>query len=368
MISSHRLCLAFATASLLLAGCAADSTEEAAPTEDELRVKPKGVDDGSGRVIVEGISGVAKVDVTLSEPRARGSSDAPIDFVMGVPTVPVTNSFLSTQGGVTASVSGRVDANRGQTATVKLAGLKINLGSDRALGLDGSSSLEFERSRSGPKDMDLSVDPRPNVDTSHAVLVNPTQKVLLRWGIFDGQSFTTAAGGRTSTFNVQAVAGRMRAKISHAVRELPNGCTIMRDEISVGGGGRSMTFPATVTKTIGVNPEVVALESRAADGGKMSYRLPCMKYDLDLPVGSLGGAAREIKLGRIDVDHVDVTTPTGTVEAREGTYRIDNDGMFADQKFKTGTGVDVPPGTYHIVVSYYANSGSKEFTQTVTVP
>ena len=87
-------------------------------------------------------------------------------------------------------------------------------------------------------------------------------------------------------------------------------------------------------------------------------------------LGSLGGAAHETKLGRIDVDHVDVTTPTGTVEAREGIYRIESDGMgmFQDRKFKTGTGVDVPPGTYRVVVSYPANSGWKEFTQTVTTP
>lgn len=370
MNRSHCLSVVFAAASLLLGGCSAESSDDAAePTQDELRIKPKGIDDGSGRVIVQGVAGIAKADVFLGERGARGTSDAPIDFVMSAPTVHTTYSFVSTQGRLKASASGGVDVNRGQASTVKLAGLKVAFGADLSLGLVRGQNVVSELSRDGGRDLELSVDlPLAAADTGDAVLVNPKQKVLLRWGLFDGQSFTTAAEGHTSTFNVQAAAGRMRARIVAAARELPNGCTIMRDEVSVSGGGRTMTYAGVQSMTIGVNPDVVALESRTANGGAMTYRLPCMKYDIELPVGSLGGAVRQIKLGRLDVDHVDVTTPSGAVEAREGTFSIENDNMFEGQTFKTGTGVDVPPGTYRITVAYPANSGWKQFTQTVTVP
>lgn len=373
MTLSCSLYAILAATSVVLGGCATDASDEADATEDELRIKPTGVDDGNGRVIVQGVAAVPKGDVDLldasSRRVARGTTDAPLDFVMGAQTGRFVYVATSRQGGLSASSAGPVDVVRGQAATVKLAALKVKVGTEATLGLGGPDPLAAEFSRANGRELSLTVDTR-NVKATDAVLVNETQRVLVRWGLLDGQSFTTAAEGHVSTFSLQSAASRMRAKIVAAKRELPNGCTIARDEITVGAIGRGMSFAASQTTIIGVNPEVVALESRDANGGKMTYVLPCMGYALELPVGSLGGAAHETRLGRIDVDHVDVTTPTGTVEAREGVYRIESDGMgmFQDQKFKTGTGVDVPPGTYRVVVSYPANSGWKEFTQTVTAP
>jgi hypothetical protein len=66
---------------------------------------------------------------------------------------------------------------------------------------------------------------------------------------------------------------------------------------------------------------------------------------------------------------VDVALPTGGTETREGTYTImaGSTPVFTSS-FKTGTGVDVPAGTYRVDVTYASNTGPKTFTETVTVP
>ena len=91
-----------------------------------------------------------------------------------------------------------------------------------------------------------------------------------------------------------------------------------------------------------------------------------------LAYGSLGGASKTTKIGRLDVDHVDVTAPDGSIAPREGRYSVtDVSGHIStlSRDYPTGTSIAVPPGTYQVDVTSRANSGDpKTFTQTVTTP
>lgn len=68
----------------------------------------------------------------------------------------------------------------------------------------------------------------------------------------------------------------------------------------------------------------------------------------------------------------EITAPDGSIAPREGRYSVtDVSGHIStlNASYPTGTGIDVPPGTYKIDVTYTANSGDpKTFTQTVTTP
>ena len=161
----------------------------------------------------------------------------------------------------------------------------------------------------------------------------------------------------------------MRATLVPPVRELPDACSddIGNRSAFLVRSGANATVPLNAPITVGFNPEIAG--SSAPD---VDYRLPCIRGRVALAYGSLGGAAKITKIGRLDVDHVDVTAPDGSISPRQGRYTVtDVSGRVTtlNGEYPTGTGIDVPPGTYKIDVTYFANSGDrKKFTQTVTTP
>ena len=77
-------------------------------------------------------------------------------------------------------------------------------------------------------------------------------------------------------------------------------------------------------------------------------------------------------LGRLDVDHVAVKRPDGTTEKVEGSYHVmavDGVTSIIDGWYPTNTGLDLPPGTYKLIVNYPTSAGTEgRFEETFTTP
>jgi hypothetical protein len=69
------------------------------------------------------------------------------------------------------------------------------------------------------------------------------------------------------------------------------------------------------------------------------------------------------KLARLDVEHVQVSMPDGTTKQATGTVAIGG-----TTKFKTGTGIDLLPGTYELSISYTHPADGASIVTNVTAP
>ena len=121
----------------------------------------------------------------------------------------------------------------------------------------------------------------------------------------------------------------------------------------------------------------------AASEGAMHYEL--VVNNVAVPIALTPGATKTIQLERLDIDDVAVTKETGEVYNVKGTWQLFRQGPAASWipitvrhdcsngastavSYGTGTGVDVLPGTYRVLISYTTAEGAKTQDQTVTVP
>jgi hypothetical protein len=185
--------------------------------------------------------------------------------------------------------------------------------------------------------------------------------------------------GTTTKLDQWDYAQRAVARIiPPAARELPDACT--SDSISPGTANLSTergstTIAVTKPVEVGQNPKVLAaLGYTGARTLPLTLMLPCVseKGLMKIPLGAVGAGPTDIKIGRLDVDDVEVTMPDGTKKAVRGSYRVLTADGTADVlrvRPATNTGVDLPPGTYKLVVEYKTSAGTmSSFTETFTTP
>jgi hypothetical protein len=121
----------------------------------------------------------------------------------------------------------------------------------------------------------------------------------------------------------------------------------------------------------------------AASEGTNHYEV--VVSNVAMPLSLKPGDTKTIQLERLDVDDVEVTKETGEVYNvkgnwelyREGpnaswvpvTFRADCSNSAGTQiSFPTGTGLDVLPGKYRLVIRYTTGEGPKQQDITVSVP
>jgi hypothetical protein len=367
---------------LSLSGCANSEEAPLESTEDEARVKPKGLDDDSGRLAVRGIGAIANARLWVGG--SNGAADKPLDFVMASPTQDFDYSLRTEGPHLTSSVGGKVTLRRGQQVTVATAGVKVDM---RTPALPfGANQPKLWATDVNAQTVGLVV--AQASDGTELGFVNPNERFAFTWGFFDGHVFKAGALNTITSTKMFANSGRMRATFAPLpVRELPDSdlCTSDPQTISVSGSrwengaARSADLVAMRSDVLGFNPEVAAIYG-APTAPTLTYMTPCFG-GIDVEFGSVGGAAKVNRLGRIDVDDVEVAQPGGGTEIRRGEYQIFDSGNRSRVRYvirqngsvgqilPTGTGVDVAPGTYKVVVTYTTNSGvRKTFEQMVTTP
>ncbi|MBS2016594.1 MAG: hypothetical protein JST00_27165 [Deltaproteobacteria bacterium] len=340
---------------LPLAACAApDEAEGSASQEAEARVRPTGIDARTARLVLEAPTGVKPAFFGVHGATGSKKTGEAFDVLVGSAPVRKNIWLEGTALGLKSDAGFDRDLAPGVVTTVKLAGLKVKrAGMARTLGLE---SRQGAASYTG-----VAVDADADGVEAVAVVANASHR--LEWGLYDGQVFTTAAEGSISTLRMDAVGPRMRVKVVAPQRELPDAC---RDTNGPAGTIRIASSAGAVEGVIGAelivgfNP-LVARANGVAPTPNATYTLPCSGWSMPLTYSASGAAPRELRLGRIDVDDVDVTLPNGATEARRGTYRIlaQSGAVFGDREFPTNTGVDVPPGTYDIDVTHLTNAGER---------
>jgi hypothetical protein len=190
------------------------------------------------------------------------------------------------------------------------------------------------------------------------------------YGFLDGATVKVAAGA-LSTLDLSANTRRRVTRIIAAPAELPDAaCPDGKRVIKFTGPGRDgvrKTRSASLDAPfeIGQNEDVVLELSSFNFSREITYSLSCLSTSLlpmTLPLGELGGAPLQLKLGRIDVDDISVTQNDGSVKAVRGKYQVydaNNNGrpMLATA-LDTNTGVDLPRGTYDVVATYPKTDGT----------
>ena len=137
------------------------------------------------------------------------------------------------------------------------------------------------------------------------------------------------------------------------------------------------SFPLAQDTTIRVFPFV-------ASEGARHYEW--IAKDVVIPIEVQPGQAVDLTMGRLDVDHVKVTKEDGTTYQATGQYRVwrkAKDGAWVPVRsavqaadcratgnvvHPTGTGMDLPPGDYSLVVDYVTAEGPQKKTEYVTLP
>lgn len=121
----------------------------------------------------------------------------------------------------------------------------------------------------------------------------------------------------------------------------------------------------------------------AASEGANHYEVVVSNVATSLPLKP--GETKTVQLERLDVDDVEVTKENGGTYMVKGTWKLfrqQANGSWAPMTVRqdcsngagqqishpTGTGIDVLPGTYRILISYSTAEGQKTQDHTVTVP
>jgi hypothetical protein len=368
---------AVALVSLLsLVACAEDEIDGApAVSEDEVRVRPSGVDDDKARLFVKGVPGVAASKVILEYFEGTKATNEAWDVLISAAVADHVVTVDSSAPGIRVGASVGVRLERGKETVVHLAALRVKrAGTENVLGLQGSTIYSDGASRGVYPNAAFEV--QSGVATTAALHVPADYTHVVRWGILDGVVFEGAAAGKSSTLDFNRVGSRQRAKLVAPKRELPDACTaggVDPGAVEIAGyGEKTVGGLGSADLVVGFNPEIAALSQRGPKVEGVTYRLPC-GLPMPLAYSAPGGTAKVTTIGRIDVDHVEVTLPGGATETRPGRYRIyagaTTTTPIHETDFPTNTGIDVPPGSYTVVTTYTSNSGeTKTSVSRVTTP
>jgi hypothetical protein len=355
-----------ASVCLSVVACAApeEEPEDVASQEGEQRVRPQGVDARNARLVFDTPRSVTPAFFGIYGASGSTKTTDALDVLVGSGPVQKDVWLEGSVRGVDSNAMLALELRPGAITTVKLAGLKVKrAGMVPTLGLETGEKVESTTGIAVTRE----------ADGSEAVAVEANAAHQIEWGLLDGQAFTTAREGSISTVRLDAVGPRMRVKIVAPTRELPEACDDRANPpgtITVANGGGRMRGVLESELVVGFNP-VIAKYHRAPETPNATYRLPCTGWDMPLQLSASGASPRVLRLGRIDVDDVEVTLPSGGTELRRGTYRIIARGgaVLGTRDFPTNTGIDVPPGSYDVDVTHTSNAGERVTTRySVTTP
>lgn len=135
-------------------------------------------------------------------------------------------------------------------------------------------------------------------------------------------------------------------------RELPDAAAATIT--STCSGDRSYTVPATST---------TALKLKAFTASSCVYTFSAGGRTVALSQSS----ANNVKLQRLDMDHVEVTREDGSTYTVAGTYELFFGGTRVAGPFNTNTGIDLLPGTYELVTSFNTVDGAQTQRETINL-
>lgn len=361
----------------LTAACAATPGDDNADGNQEqaYEAKPKGPDNtpGSFTVVAPAAApGTTLIPLTVSVAGVEHALGAPYLGLLPTTIALELKSGDTSSFGITKRSAGaNVTILGSQANQLLLGGLALGLvGGPRTAGLDAIVHTR-DTSRSAPdypRGWYSSTEIVASNATANATLPVLPGRHLIRYGIFDGQVIDIAPG-ETVARDVHDYADRRMVRIVPPVRHLPDACD---SGITLKG----MASAGTTRMAIGLDAptevgENVAFLESLTNGPRTLYELPCVKNHHTLPMGEPGVAPKDFQLGRIDVADVDVTNADGTVTKVRGQwYLLDwSTRILSVGWLPTNTGLDLPPGTYELVVTYPQTAGTEgTFRETFTTP
>lgn len=353
--------------SLLLFVIACAPSEEVAQSGDDLQVDPVAVN-GTGASF---IAHAPAADEPLSASIRLGSqtvsvgleqlSEAPLGtFRYSGTTKNPKGVSYTFEGSLTAAVGDTKELGFGVAQVARPAAFTAGL--DRAVIADTKNAA----ASLGLNDSSLTIGMNLSGPASIAVLPG---RYDFHWGINDGAVFDVTAG-QTTSFALQAIAQREIARLEASPATKPNACKgLLTLAYTVNGTPKQTNvYPFTYPIEIGRNPDTVSAPSLATL--PIDVKLPCVNRTFRLEYGAKGAGPRATQLGRIDVSHIAFPMSDGSVEHRIGRYTIlGTDGAEVAGPFLTDSGIDLPAGTYRVVVSYQTSVGDPAtYEQTVTTP
>ncbi len=365
-----------------LVACTSDDAAVASGDAD-YRSKPTGADALAGSVLL------------VAPPAAPGTALAPVTLTVGANDgvafgTPVTKLLpervrvaVAVQTHVWSTMRADVLVRAGQTTSVAFGGLVLAIGEGpETLGLGttvfAESRLTANAAYAAAPTVQLGGD--VYADGKETAPVLPGEYAFAITPI-DGAVVAVAAGS-VATADLRSPASRRMANVRFEAGGLPNGCGESLVYLRHQGPGASngaiapKLVPVTVRTqdakavVVGVNDAIVT-RANAGIEPRPELVLPCVTRPLPIPLGNVGAGPREMKVGRLDVDDVDVTGDFGASTVR-GTYEVfaaaSGEAVLA-RSLSTGTGVDLPAGTYRLVVRYRKTGGEVgSFEETFSTP
>jgi hypothetical protein len=342
--------------------CSASSAEEDTD-EGETRVTPQG-DDSPGKLQVvapTSATGLGSTAITYGNQRT----------MLGtlIDRVPVgTQQFSFASGGDGFQMQGTTSAaiQSGKTTTVTVAAISPDeTGAPRTFGLGPNTTVQITGIGSGYI--------KGEAATGSNALALFGESVTFAFGLgqADGAMFKIAPGD-VKKLAVWDVAQRRRAQLqAPASRDLPNAKCNGSDGYWVLG-----LKGTAVNSSLALKPgEAMEIGARNANV-TYTFTTSLLRTSRDVTLGALGAAPTPFVVGRLDVDHVQLSGG-GT---KEGTYEVhaietSPTGQPAESTNilrcapATNTGVDLPSGKYKVIVSYTTvESGAKQDIHVVDVP
>jgi hypothetical protein len=369
------LLLAASTTSLVACTSDAGAQDVIGEDESEHRTKPKGPDNGPGSVTVVAppvVPGTTLASVTLwAQLTVQGALGVPFTGLRAGAFTLLLVSEDNNEAAYVASMQMNVAAN--EVKTIELGGITTRgAGGPATLGIQSGAVASITPNAPGLAISRLSFAAQATSAATKTTPVLPGEYVL-SYGLADGVVANVQAGKSVSV-DLRDYAQRRVARIVPAAKELPDACPrgAGMGTVIYGHSSRTeaMSFPLTEPTEVGVNDRIVAVRNALRPDYKLN--LPCVTLQPRIELGALGAGPKDLKLGRLDVDDVEVTMGDGSKKTVRGTYRVfDATGttMILLQQFPTNTGIDLPPGTYKVRVEYPQTAGTTgSFEETFTTP
>jgi hypothetical protein len=371
---------ALSLALLGLLACTSDAGDESlGGLEPEYRTKPKGPDNGPGSLVV------------VAPPVVPGTklATAMVELVTGRAALPDARSVGTAFTGLQAETVQMLfryqdDKARGgagadvqikaKTASqVRLGGLAVKLGTTPTTVLEGYRFLPtLKMTDASPTYQSLDVSLDADGKTTYPVLPG---EYIFAYGLLDGVVANVAPGASVA-LDAGDYAQRRVAKIVPGAKELPDVCPLstgvaVLSYVDSEGHTHTLSQSLAAPFELGNNPRVI-VATNAGQQPTLEIELPCVAGRAPIPLGMLGAGPLVMKLGRLDVDDVDVTMGDGSVKKVRGTYQVyDASGTreVVSMRLQTNTGIDLPPGQYKVVVTYPQGAGTTgTFSETFRTP
>lgn len=356
--------LGFAASGTALVACGGDDAT-LAEGEDDVRIRPDGSDLPGALVLSVPSEGtIERSAFYLSADKKVGLEDELSPLPTG------TQTFTLETHGDTFSLRSRFDATikPGATSTVSLGLLGVDLASGPATFELGGASPVYLRDQ-GNRDLGAV----RGASRGGTLAPLPPGSYLLQFGLFDGVTAVVKAG-ETTKVTLTDPGDRRVTRLVAPVRELPTVRCLPDDAPAAWHIGHTSLASITGAKvSVESGGELELGIAKLYEGVAYTLRASAWSKPVDVPSGDRGAGPRRWQVGRIDIDDV---TVNGTSKVK-GTYAVfaaDSQGKAIGPNFlrcspPTNSGVDLPPGRWHVEVSYSTvEAGTKVDVHVVDLP